>query len=89
MFTTKKPPTLEDLDVAVNTQTEVLQRVLSLLALQGEMLTQILTAVTQQPAQEENDLETVLRALFALSAEHAGKLAEVVTLLKAARPSDI
>jgi hypothetical protein len=85
MFTTKKPPTLEDLETAVNTQTEVLRRVLSVQAMQGEMLSAILAAVTQQPAQEENDLETVLRALFAVNSEHAARLAEVVTLLKTER----
>jgi hypothetical protein len=85
MFTTKKPSTLEDLETAVNTQTEVLRRVLSVQAMQGEMLSAILAAVTQQPEREENDLETVLRALFAASSEHAARLAEVVTLLKTDR----
>jgi hypothetical protein len=85
MFATKKPPTLEDLEAAVNTQTEVLRGVLSAQAMQGEILGNILAAVTRQPEQEENDLETVLRALFALNSEHTARLAEVVTLLKGER----
>jgi hypothetical protein len=85
MFTTKKPPTLEDLEAAVTTQTEVLRRVLTMQAAQGEMLGNILAAVTRQPEQEESDLGAVLRALFALSSEHAAMLAEVVTLLKTGR----
>jgi hypothetical protein len=85
MLTTKKPSTLEDLEAAVNTQTEVLRRVLSVQAMQGEMLSSILAAVTEQPEREESDLETVLRALFAVSSEHAARLTEVVTLLKAER----
>jgi hypothetical protein len=83
MFTTKNPTTLEDVGTALRAQTEVLQRVLTMQAMQGEMLSNILAAVTRQPEQEAADLEAVLRALFAVNTEHAAKLAEVVMLLKA------
>ena len=79
------PPTLQDLEQALNAQTEVLQRVLAMQAMQGEMLAQILTLLTDVPKAETTDLEATLRALFALSAEHADRLADVVTLLKAGR----
>ena len=39
-FTTKKPPTLEGLEAAVNAQTETLHRMLRLQAMQGEMLSE-------------------------------------------------
>ena len=84
-FTTKKPPTLEDLEAVVNAQTEVMHRMLRLQAMQGEMLSKILAAVTRQPKSEETQLETALHDLFALGAEHAARLAEVVTLLKDGR----
>jgi len=84
-FTTRKPPTLEDLEAVVNAQTEALHRMLRLQAIQGEMLSKILAAVTRQPEAEENPLEAALRDLFALGSEHAAKLAEVVTLLKDGR----
>jgi hypothetical protein len=84
-FTTKKPPTLEDLEVVVNAQTEVMHRMLRLQAMQGEMLAKILAAVTRQPESEETQLETALHELFALGAEHAARLAEVVALLKDGR----
>ena len=85
MFVTKKPTTLEDLEAVVNTQTEAMQRMLRLQAIQGEMLAKILAAVTRQPESEENQLEVVLRRLIALGSEHAARLTEVVTLLKDAR----
>ena len=84
-FTTKKPPTLEGLEAAVNAQTEAMHRMLRLQAMQGEILSKILAAVTRQPASDENPLEVALRQLIALGAEHAAKLAEVVTLLKDGR----
>ena len=82
---TTKPPTLEGLEAVVNAQTEAMHRMLRLQAIQGEMLSKILAAVTRQPASEENALELALRRLIALSSEHAAKLAEVVTLLKEGR----
>jgi hypothetical protein len=85
MLTTKTPPTLEDLQVVVNAQTEVMHRMLRLQAMQGEMLAKILAAVTRQPESEENPLEAALRRLIAVSSEHAARLAEVVTLLKDGR----
>jgi hypothetical protein len=85
MLTTKTPPTLEDLEAAVNAQTEAMHRMLRLQSLQGEILSKILAAVTRQPASEENPLEVALRHLIALGAEHATRLAEVVTLLKDGR----
>ena len=85
MFTTKTPPALEDLDAAMRAQTEALRRMLDIQAMQGEMLARILAAVTRQPEQAENQLEAVLRDLFDLGFKHAAGLAEVVTLLKAAR----
>jgi len=84
-FTRKTPPTLEDLEAAVNAQTEVMHRMLRLQAMQGEVLAKILAAVTRQPEAEENELEAALRRLVALGSEHAAKLAEVVTLLKNGR----
>ena len=84
-FTTKKPSTLEDLAAAVNAQTEAMHRMLRLQAMQGEMLSKILAAVTRQPESEETQLETALHNLFALGSEHAAKLAEVVALLKDGR----
>jgi hypothetical protein len=84
-FTTKKPTTLEDLEAVVNAQTEALHRMLRLQALQGEVLSKILDAVTRQPASEENPLAVALRHLMGLSSEHAARLAEVVTLLKDGR----
>jgi hypothetical protein len=85
MLTTKTPPTLEDLEAVVNAQTEVMHRMLRLQAMQGEMLSQILAAVTRAPESEENALEAALRQLIALGSEHAARLAEVVTLLKEGR----
>jgi len=84
-LTTKKPPTLEDLEAVVNAQTEAMHRMLRLQAMQGEMLSKILAAVTRQPTSEGNELEEALRRLIALSTEHAAKLAEVVTLLEDGR----
>jgi hypothetical protein len=84
-FTTKKPPTLEDLEAVVNAQTEAMHRMLQLQAIQGEMLAKILVAVSRHPASEDNPLEVALRRLIALSSEHAARLAEVVTLLKDGR----
>jgi|HubBroStandDraft_5_1064220.scaffolds.fasta_scaffold1618921_1 hypothetical protein len=84
-FTTTKPPTLEGLEAAVNAQTEAMHRMLRLQAMQGEILSKILAAVTRQPASDENPLEVALRHLMALGAEHAARLAEVVTLLKDGR----
>jgi hypothetical protein len=83
VFTPKKPATLDDLATSLHALTEVLQRVLGMQAMQGEMLSKILAALTKQPEQEANDLEAVLRALFAVSSEHAARLAEVVAMLKA------
>jgi hypothetical protein len=84
-FTTKPPPTLEDLQTTVNAQTEVMHSMLRLQAMQGEMLGKILAAVTRQSGSEENELEAALRRLIALGSEHAAKLAEVVALLKNGR----
>jgi hypothetical protein len=84
-FTTKKPTTLEDLETVVNAQTEAMHRMLQLQAMQGEMLSQILAAVTRQPTSEGTELEQALRRLIALGAEHAAKLAEVISLLKDGR----
>ena len=84
-FTTKKPATLEGLEAAVNAQSEAMHRMLRLQAMQGEMLSKILAAVTRQPTSEGNELEEALRRLIALSTEHAAKLAEVVTLLEDGR----
>jgi hypothetical protein len=84
-FTTKTPPTLEGLEAVVNAQTEALHRMLQLQAMQGEMLSKILAAMTRRPASGENPLEVALRQLIALSSEHAARLAEVVTLLKDGR----
>jgi hypothetical protein len=85
MLTTKTPPTLEDLEAAVNAQTEVMHHILRLQAMQGEMISKILAAVTRPPGSEENELEAALRRLIALGSEHAARLAEVVTLLKDGR----
>jgi hypothetical protein len=84
-FTRTKPPTLEGLEAAVNAQTEAMHRMLRLQAMQGEILSKILAAVTRPPASDENPLDVALRHLMALSAEHAAKLAEVITLLKDGR----
>lgn len=84
-FTTKPPPTLEDLQTMVNTQIEVMHSMLQLQAMQGEMLGKILAAVTRQSGSEENELEAALRRLIALGSEHTAKLAEVITLLKDGR----
>jgi hypothetical protein len=84
-FTTKPPPTLEDLQTMVTAQTEVMHSMLRLQAMQGEMLAKILAAVTRQSGSEGNELEAALRRLIALGSEHAAKLAEVVTLLKDGR----
>jgi hypothetical protein len=84
-FTTKRPPTLEDLQAVVNAQTEVMHNLLRLQAMQGEMLGKILAAVTRQSGSEEFELEAALRRLIALGSEHAVKLTEVVALLKNGR----
>lgn len=84
-FTTKPPATLADLEAAVNAQTEAMHRMLRLQAMQGDMLSQILAAVTRQPTSEGNELEAALHDLFALGAEHAAKLSEVIALLKDGR----
>ena len=83
--TTHKPTTLEDLEAVVNAQTEVMHRMLRLQETQGEMLSRILATVTREPTSEGNELEAALHELFALGAEHAARLAEVISLLKDGR----